>query len=169
MELEEAANLLKSIIQKNLKAKIWKFGFAAYQGLGDKTSTFGLYNSIETDIKTEPDKMVIEVSMLQYGRYVDSGRLRGKKMVPLNAILEWIRARKLKGRDKETGRYITNEQFAWGIRTNIKKFGIRPNGQQGKGFIDMSVNQFMQDPKIDELILQFGENYIDVQLDKIFK
>jgi len=169
LELEDAANLFKTIIQKNLKASIWRFGFKDYTGLGNKTSTYNLFNSIETKITPTLGKTVIEISMIEYGRYVDLGRLKGKKMVPINVLIQWIKARKLRGRDKKTGQFITNEQFAWGIRTNIKKFGIRPNGQQGKGFIDMSINQLLADKKLDQFILDYGENFLDAQLDKIFK
>lgn len=169
MELQEAADLLKKIIQTNLKAKIYKFGFAEHQGVGDKTASFGLYKSIQTNIKEENWGTIIEISMIQYGKFVDLGRAKGKKMVPIPALIQWIKARGLKGRDKETGRFISNESFAWGIRQNIKKFGIRPNGVEGKGFIDMSITQFLREPKLDELILKYAMNSLDLKLDKIFK
>ena len=167
MNLEEAANLLKKIIQDTLKAKIFRYGFADYQGLGDKTASFGLYNSIQTNISQTTGKMVIEISMARYGQYVESGRLAGKKMPPVSAILKWIKDRHIKGRDKETGRYITNESLAWGIRTNIQKFGIRPNGQQGKGFVDIALNKFLTDKRLDDLILTAVEKELDMQLNKI--
>ena len=113
--------------------------------------------------------MVIQVSMIKYGQYVESGRLAGKKMVPIPALISWIKARGLKGRDKQTGRFITNEQFAWGIRQNIKKFGIRPNGQEGKGFLDIAINKFMTDPRLDEMILNWAEKNLDVELNKILQ
>ena len=169
MELEDAANLLKKIIQDTLKAKIFRFGFADYKGVGDKTASFGLYNSVQSNIQQYADKVVIEISMKKYGEYVDRGRMAGLKMVPIPVLIDWIRARHLKGRDKKTGQFITNEQFAWGIRKNIQKFGIRPNGQQGKGFIDIALNKFMSDPKLDELILSWANKELDTQLNKIFK
>lgn len=168
MELQEASDLLKKIVQETLKAKIYRFGFADYTGLGDKTASFGLYNSIQTNITENPGQVVIQLSMIKYGQYVEQGRVSGLKMVPISALVKWIKERHLKGRDKKTGRFITNESFAWGIRKNIQKFGIRPNGQQGKGFADIAINKFMNDKHLDDLILRWADKELDVQLQKIY-
>jgi len=162
MELEDAANLLKSIVQKTLKANIYRFGFADYTGLGNKTASFGLYNSILTSIKETKTEVVINLAMIEYGQYVETGRIAGKKMVPLNAIIRWIKSRRLKPKDDKS-----IESMAWGIRTNIQKFGIRPNGQQGKGFLDISLNQFMNDKQLDSLILKWADKQLDIRLNKI--
>ena len=66
MELEEAGELLKSYIQKNLKANIWKFGFADYQGVGNKTASFALYNNVDVSIKEGPNKIIINLALLDY-------------------------------------------------------------------------------------------------------
>lgn len=168
MDIQEAADVLTSIIKKTLKAKIYRFGFTDYQGVGDKTASFGLYNSISTTITEETNKIVFRITMVQYGQYVESGRAAGKRMPPVNAIIKWIKSRHLQGRDKKTGKFITHESFAWGIRKNIQKFGIRPNGNPGDtGFIDYAFNQFINDPKLDELL----NNWIDKELNlqKIFQ
>jgi hypothetical protein len=67
---------------------------------------------------------------------VNDGRKPGT-YAPLDAIKQWIREKGLKGRDKKSGRFITNEKFAWGINTNIKKFGIAPTY-----FYDKAVENF---------------------------
>ena len=33
----------------------------------------------------------------------------------------------------------------------------------------MSINQLLADKKLDQFILDYGENFLDAQLDKIFK
>jgi len=167
MELEEAANLLKKIIQETLKARIYRFGFADNTGLGNKTASFGLYNSLQTSITQTASEVDIQISMIKYGEYVEKGRVRGLKLVPIPALIQWIKSRNLKGRDKKTGRFITNESFAWGIRKNIQKFGIRPNGQQGKGFMDIALNKFITDKHLDDLILAWADKELDVKLTKI--
>ena len=169
MELDEAADLLKKIVQDTLKANIFRFGFVDHTGLGNKTASFGLYNSVQTSISESRTQVVIKLSMIRYAEYVNSGRASGKKLVPINALIDWIKARHLKGRDKKTGRFISNESFAWGIRKNIEKFGIRPNGQQGRGFIDIAVNKFLTDKHLDELILGWAEKELDTKFNKIFK
>ena len=47
-------------------------------------------------------------------------------------------------------------------------FRSRPNGATGKGFIDLSINQFMNDPKLDDMILDYGMKMLDLKLNKIF-
>ena len=168
MELEEAANILKKIIQDTLKAKIYRFGFADYQGVGNKTASFGLYNSIQTSISEQTGLVVIQISMAKYGQYVESGRAAGLKMPPVNAILKWIKDRHIKGRDKETGRFITDKSLAWGIRKNIQKFGIRPNGNpNGQGFLDIALNRFLVDPKLDDILNKWIDK--ELNLEKILQ
>lgn len=92
-------------------------------GVSPKVATGNLANSISVTYNANSGE--VEVSMLDYWRYVNDGRKPGK-YVPLSSILQWIKQKGLKGRNKKTGRFITNESFAWGINTNIKKFGIAP-------------------------------------------
>jgi hypothetical protein len=169
MELQQAANLLKKIIQETLAAKIYPYGFADYKGVGNKTASFGLYNSVQTNITEEQGNVIIQLALATYGKYVNLGRAAGKRMVPIPALIDWIKTRGLKGRDKETGRFITNESLAWGIRKNIQKFGIRPKGEQGKGFLDIAINKFMTDKNIEDLIFKAVEKDLDLQLNTIFK
>ncbi len=79
---------------------------------------------------------------MHYWQWVQSGRLPGKKDVPLSAIEEWIRSRGLTGRDKK-GRFIKRKSFAFAIRTNIKKFGIRQ-----ANFLDIAFNLLLTDQRI---------------------
>jgi hypothetical protein len=92
-------------------------------GVSPKIATGNLIGSISSTYN--PADQEITVSMADYWRYVNDGRKPGK-YAPLDSIKDWIRAKGLKGRNKKTGRFITNESFAWGINTNIKKFGIAP-------------------------------------------
>lgn len=119
-------------------------------GKANKLATGNLFESIEGNYNSANNEIVI--SMLDYWRYVNDGRSPGK-YVPLNKIKEWIKARGLKGRDKK-GRFITTESFAWGINTNIKKFGIAPTY-----FYDKATENFEKEFE-DEAIKALG---IDLQ------
>jgi hypothetical protein len=77
---------------------------------------------------------------------VQSGRLPGKKGVPVSAIEQWIKERGLTGRDKK-GKFIKRRSFAFAIQNNIKKFGIRPSN-----FLDVALEMIADDPKIMDLI-----------------
>lgn len=91
-------------------------------GMAPKVASSALIDSVE--VNYNPGDKSLQVEMLDYWKYVNDGRRPGR-YAPLNSIIDWIRAKGLKGRDKK-GKFITNESFAWGINTNIKKFGIAP-------------------------------------------
>ena len=78
----------------------------------------------------------------EYGAFLDKG-VRGatsyyadkgtasspfkykNKMPPPKAFEKWIRQRGIKGRDKKTGRFITNQSLSYLIARSIYKKGIR--------------------------------------------
>jgi hypothetical protein len=81
-----------------------------------------------------------------YFQWVQSGRKPGAKGVPIDSIEQWIRDRKLKGRDKK-GKFIKNRNFAFAIQKNIKKFGIRPSN-----FLDVAVDKLQDNQEILDII-----------------
>lgn len=100
-------------------------------GTSPKRATGDLISSISVEYNSSNQEIV--VSMAEYWKYVNDGRKPGK-YAPLDSIESWIKAKGLKGRNKKTGRFITNKSFAWGINTNIKKFGIAPTYFYDKAF-----------------------------------
>ena len=84
--------------------------------------------------------------MQEYGQWVQSGRLPGKGFVPVGSLMQWIKQRGLKGRDKK-GKFMTDKSFAYAIQKNINRFGIRP-----ANFLDVSMEKIMTDPRITELL-----------------
>jgi hypothetical protein len=126
---------------------------------GNKIASSSLYNSVQVK---QTNNNTLEVLMNEYWKYVQSGRLPGKKGVPIEAIEKWIKSRrlsdKLKGRDKK-GRFITNRSFAFAIQKNIKKFGIAPSN-----FLDVAVENIMEDNRIIELL---GDAVLEDLIDKI--
>jgi hypothetical protein len=141
-EYNQAMNVFAKKFQETLKASLAKpYPFApGYSGgrsafgIRDmKTKTGNLYNSIEVNYDAGDDKIV--VTMLDYWQFVNDGRKPGK-YAPITPLIQWIKNKGLKGRNKKTGRFITNESFAWGISTNIKKFGIQKTEFYDNAFVD---------------------------------
>lgn len=141
-EYNKAMNEFAKKFQETLKASLAKpYPFApGYNktrtpfGVRDmKIKTGNLYNSIEVNYDADGDKIV--VTMLDYWQFVNDGRKPGK-YAPFDVIKQWIKTKGLKGRNKKTGRFITNDSLAWGINTNIKKFGIAPTNFYDDGFVD---------------------------------
>lgn len=123
-------------------------------GTSPKVASGSLLESISATYN--PNDQEITVEMLDYWIYVNDGRKPGK-YVPLDAIKKWIKEKGLKGRNKKTGRFITNESFAWGINTNIKKFGIAPTY-----FYDKAVENFEKYFE-DEVV-----KALDIDMEKFF-
>jgi hypothetical protein len=147
MDLDKIAPIIQNIMKKTLEQKSYPFGFAKYKGLGNKVASGKLRDSIQVVTKkVNEDETIIQVITAEYAQWVQSGRLPGKKGVPISAIEKWIKDRGLTGRDKK-GRFIKRKSFAFAIQTNIKKFGIRPSN-----FLDVALEMIAEDPKIMELI-----------------
>lgn len=147
MDLSKIAPIIVDSIRKALEQKRYPFGMGKNRGIGNKISTGNLRNSVEASTKQTKYGDVIEISMAEYGQYVQSGRLPGKKGIPISIIEKWISQRKLKGRNQKTGKYITNKSFAFAIQKNIMKFGIRPSN-----FLDVAIEDIMNNNEIMDLL-----------------
>lgn len=135
--LQFLMNLFIAKIKERLLAKDYPYGNPDVKGTGDKYASGKLYNSIQGSIEIGPDGEPI--ALIQYQDYfnnVNRGRQAGVKRVPLNALMEWIKVRGLKGRDKK-GRFMSTTNLAWAIQTNIFKYGVRPANIYDAGIDDL--------------------------------
>jgi hypothetical protein len=146
MNLDVIAPIIEEKFKKALEERRYPFGFAKKKGLSDKVASGSLKNSIQVTAKETEDGGVLQMSMNDYGQWVQSGRLPGKKGVPIDAIEKWIINRKLLGRDKK-GRFIKRRSFAFAIQKNIKKFGIRPSN-----WYDVAIDSILEDEEIINLL-----------------
>lgn len=81
-----------------------------------------LAESIQFEILPFGDGQVLEISFFDYGNFVDFGRLKGKKRVPIPALVEWIKIRAIERGDANVLR------AAFAIREAIFKQGIPTRG-----------------------------------------
>jgi hypothetical protein len=146
MDLQSIAPIIEKKFKDALSEKRYPFGFAKKRGLSDKVASGSLRNSVEVGVKTTTDGQTLSISMNDYGQWVQSGRLPGKKGVPVDALEKWIKDRGLQGRDKK-GRFIKRRSFAFAIQANIKKFGIRTSN-----WYDVAIENVIEDPEIIDLI-----------------
>ena len=95
-----------------------------------------LYNSLSYKI----DKNKVTFESEKYGEFIDKG-VRGanhdyaesqsspfrfrSKQPPSSVFDKWVKQRGIKGRDKKTGRFITNKSLSFLIARSIKNKGIR--------------------------------------------
>lgn len=146
MDLEKIAPIIENILKKTLEQKRYPFGFAKFRGMGNKVASGKLRDSIKVNVVQQKDETIIQVLAEEYSKWVQSGRLPGKKGVPIDALEKWIKERGLTGRNKK-GQFIKRRSFAFAIQNNIKKFGIRPSN-----FLDVALEMIAEDEKIMELL-----------------
>jgi hypothetical protein len=151
MNLESIAPILEQIIKETLLEKRYPFGFARFKGVSNKKASGTLVNSVRVVSDTRNNMPELLVIMANYAEYVQSGRAKGKKGVPIQSLIEWIKERNLQPRSKD-GRFQQKTDknikgMAFGIQKNIKKYGIR-----SANFIDITLEKIMEDPRIVELI-----------------
>lgn len=146
MDVEKIAPIIEEILKKTLEQKRYPYGFAKFKGVGNKVASGKLRDSVQVTTQQSGNDTVIQVLTAEYAQWVQSGRLPGKRGVPINVLEKWIKDRGLQGRDKE-GRFIKRRSFAFAIQNNIKKFGIRPSN-----FLDVALETIGNDPRIMELL-----------------
>ena len=147
MDAQRIAPIIEEILKKTLEEKRYPFGFSKFRGVGNKVASGKLRDSISVNVVTsKKGETIIQVLSEEYAQWVQSGRLPGKKGVPIAVLEKWIKERGLQGRDAK-GRYIKRRSFAFAIQNNIKKFGIRPSN-----FLDVALQMLESDPRIMELL-----------------
>lgn len=82
---------------------------------------------LAASIKVQPARVtetsiVVPVTMLKYGQYVDNGAERGRgKQPPVQDIVQWVKQKRI----SVPKQFKSVEQFAWAIAYNIGKQGQR--------------------------------------------
>lgn len=133
-ELEKLGNMFINFYKQKLTEKIYPFGNPNIRGLSNKIASGSLYRSMKSRVVETEDGLMLEMEYNDYLKYVNRGRKPGK-MPPVQAILQWVKERKLKKRDKK-GRFAKGGQLslAWAISKNIATYGIRPAGIFDKAY-----------------------------------
>lgn len=91
-----------------------------------KEATGKLAKSVDYELIEALDKISVGIVALDYFEYVDSGRRKGAKPPPSDAIISWMKVKGIKGRNPKTGKFITQKSAAFAIARGISKNGIKP-------------------------------------------
>ena len=105
-----------------------------------------LAQSIRFEVEPDANGLVVKFYMDNYGTFLDKGVSGNKKkqsfknyknqtesspysyttkQPPANILAKWISRKGIKGRDKKTGRFISNMSLAFLIGRKIKRDGIK--------------------------------------------
>lgn len=82
------------------------------------TVTEKLLNSIDKEIHRGTDYIQLDCTFIFYGRFVDTGRKAGGKKVPIDALVDWIKAKGFESDAKKI------KGMAFAIQQTIWKKGI---------------------------------------------
>jgi hypothetical protein len=114
--------------------------------LSSQKGNTALSKSIRFEVEKDAQGFTTKFYMLDYGTFVDKGVSGNKikrgyintegfaasspysyksKQPPANILAKWVAKKGLKGRDKKTGRYISNMSLAFLIARKIKRDGIQ--------------------------------------------
>jgi hypothetical protein len=134
--MKDLANEFQEALKKALAAPYpYAPGFGGSKtpsGLRNmKTKTGNLYKSIK--VSFDDNNNEITVAMLDYWRYVNDGRRPGK-YVPLKPLMQWIRNKGWNRDPKGRFKKFNVKSAAFGVSTNIMKFGIQPTYFYDKAF-----------------------------------
>jgi len=136
---------------KNIEAYLNAFGKQvvnrAKGNLGKaKGGKTALANSIKFEVKPDGNGFVVKFYMADYGAFLDKGVSGNKKkqsyknyknqtesspysyttkQPPPGILAKWIKKKGIKGRDKKSGRFISNLSLAFIIGRSIKRDGIK--------------------------------------------
>lgn len=101
---QEIAELIDEMLKDLLKERVYPYGHPQF-GLGNKVASGSLLNSIEVRVVRTNTNIAIELFANDYFQWVQSGRLAGKKGVPISSILSWMRSRGINGTDRNNDKY----------------------------------------------------------------
>lgn len=116
----------------NLKKAVEKLGDAFVMELieqllkADKAATGSLIKSLDYEVIEVMNNLMLRLVGEPYLINVDKGRRPGLKPPPSGPIKKWIDIKGIKGRDKKSGKFITNKALSFIIARGIGKNGIKP-------------------------------------------
>jgi len=159
--LREIGRLFVEMMKRKIEQKIYPYGQPTSRGVGDKVATGNLLNSLTSSVTMTPQGPELTITYADYFKNVNLGRRAGRKNVPIKSILDWIKVRGIRGRDKK-GKFIKNLSFAFAIQKNIFKYGIRPANIYDKG-LDALEDIFDNPPP--ELAQAYSQLYAAIEND----
>lgn len=124
----QALNTFKKFVIQQSRSRLTK---------GNKNVNKKLYNSIDGEVKVNPNSFSLSFFMEDYGVYQDKGVSGTKKKYntpfsyttkrpPRKTLEEWISKRRFQFRDKK-GRFMSYKSMSFLIQRSIFEKGIKPS------------------------------------------
>lgn len=178
--LQRLGTVFINFYKQKLQQKIYPYapgyrGEGTTRGMSNKVATGQLLNSLTATVVRTPQGSQLVITYMDYFEAVNLGRRPERKRVPISALLDWIKIRGIKGRNKR-GRFIPNLSLAFAIQTNIYKYGIAPSNIYDKAYdsfealLENPPSEFRDEyESLYEAIGQDVENFMDKVVTKEFQ
>lgn len=117
-----------------------------------------MHDSVHAAVERNLFGVSINVEAAEQAKYLLSGREKGKKGVPLDALIEWMRQKKfdLKGNRERSVAFL--------IQRSIREKGIQPSK-----FMEKANGRFDKSKCLESNIEKFMEQYLDDLLQTMLK
>lgn len=116
-----------------------------------------LFNSIECITENTLLSVDFTANALFYAPFVNDGRKKGVKGIPLDELLSWIRLRKFSLEGKK------ESSVAFAIQNSIKQKGIKPSR-----FVDRSVAHIERSKRLERNVEELMSHFIEDKMMQIF-
>jgi hypothetical protein len=93
MDLDTITNIMDEMLKGVLDLKEYPYSAKQRFGIGNKVATGSLRASIMVEPTSKKGVISFQIFANDYFQWVQSGRAKGKKGVPIDAILDWMDAR----------------------------------------------------------------------------
>lgn len=162
----ESKSLNTAIRWVNLRRVLEEFGdyfvrsYRHHLEEGGINASGNLSKSLQYTIKSGATFLAVDVSLLEYWKYIEYGRRAGAKMPPISAIEKWIQVKKIVPY-ANNGKVPTIRQLAFLIARSISVKGIRPRPIFTTS-LDEAVAEFEE--AIEEAVTQDIAEVVDIEL-----
>lgn len=116
-----------------------------------------LFNSIECVTEKTLFAFDFTAHAVYYAEYVNDGRKKGVKGIPIDALISWVRLRKFELHGKKEA------SIAYAVQSSIKQKGIKPSR-----FIEKSAAKIDRSHRLEQKIELFMRSFIEEKIEQMF-
>ena len=128
MDIEAIATIIDKMLTDLIDKKIYPYGHPQF-GIGNKVASGSLRASIMVNATSRKGNVVFEIFANDYFQWVQSGRLPGKKGIPVDDIMRWMSERHINPTDHSVPKYQALQSqvsTAYIINKSRIKIGLKP-------------------------------------------